>query len=188
MTSGCAPSAGRSASCSLPAPELASLRGQPVRIGSRAIERDTPLPLGGPPYELEAEIETGDAGRVGLRVLESRGADGLVEESVEVGYTSRRRWPVYWIVRGWSARVACSPTSPCGVGGLPSGQTGLVRLHLLVDASSVEVFVDDGALTGTMLAFPAGDGQGLSLVSEDGRPRLRSLTYWPLDSIWRGAE
>ncbi|KQY43848.1 glycoside hydrolase family 32 protein [Cellulomonas sp. Root137] len=163
-----------------PAPELASLRGQPVRIGSRAIERDTPLPLGGPPYELEAEIETGDAGRVGLRVLESRGADGIVEESVEVGYTAADGGQVYLertggVLAGFAVRrsAAYRPTD------------GTVRLHLLVDASSVEVFVDDGALTGTMLAFPAGDGQGLSLVSEGGRPRLRSLTYWPLDSIWR---
>jgi fructan beta-fructosidase len=46
------------------------------------------------------------------------------------------------------------------------------------------VFVDDGALTGTMVVFPARGGRGVSLTAEGDGARLRELTSWPLTPVW----
>lgn len=163
-----------------PVPELESLRGEAERVGPRPIRRDTILPLDGARLELEAEIETHGATRVGLRVHESRDADGRVVEAVEVGYESRD-----------GGRLVMSRTRGAGSADLPLRRSvpyrpsdGVLRLHVLVDESSVEVFVDDGALTGTMIVFPSRGGRGVSLTAEGGDARLRELTSWPLASIW----
>lgn len=175
-----------------PVPELESLRGTATRLGPLRIERDTVLPLTGSVFELEAEIETRDAGRVGLRLLESRDADGRLAEYVEVGYTSDDGGQLYLDrTRGGLGAVqdADGATADFAVRRSQPYRPvdGLLRVRVLVDESSVEVFVDDGALTGTMLAFPSRGGRGMSLAAEGGSPRLRSLTHWPLGSIWHGA-
>jgi fructan beta-fructosidase len=172
-----------------PIQELESLRGTPIRIDERAVETETALPLTGSSYELEAEIETGDARLVGLRLLESDGSDDGGAEYVEVGYTTDDGGQFFM------DRTRAGPATLSDADGVPAlfavrrtasyrPSEGVMRVHILVDASSVEVFVDDGALVGTMLVFPTQGGEGLSLVAE-GSARLRSLTFWPLDSIWR---
>jgi len=160
-----------------PVPELGSLRGEPTHIGPRAIGPDTVLPFTSSTFELETEIETRGARRVSVRLLESRDADGRLVEAVEVGYDDGQL--VMDRTRGGTAGFGVRRSVPYH----PRG--GVIRLHVLVDESSVEVFVDDGALTGTMVVFPARDGRGMSLAAEGGDPRVRELTYWPLRSIWR---
>ena len=136
-----------------PVPELGSLRGEPTRIGPRAFGSDTVLPLTGATFELETEIETRGARRVSVRLLESRDADGrlaggcrgrLRRRAARHGSHSRR-----------DHRLRCPTLArPTNLAAASSGS------HVLVDESSVEVFVDDGALTGTMVVFPKRDGRG----------------------------
>lgn len=57
---------------------------------------------------------------------------------------------------------------------------GEVELDILVDYSSVEVFVDGGEKTLSMLAFGAPDANGLRAESVAGRTVLRLLTLTPL--------
>lgn len=56
---------------------------------------------------------------------------------------------------------------------------GKVRLHVYIDSSSVEVFVDDGAPTGTFLAFTDPSAQGLALGAY-GTARVISGAVTPL--------
>ena len=56
---------------------------------------------------------------------------------------------------------------------------GKVRLHVYIDRSSVEVFVDDGAPTGTLLAFADPQAQGLALGAH-GTARVISGAVTPL--------
>ena len=59
-----------------------------------------------------------------------------------------------------------------------------IKLHLYVDASSIEFFADDGAVCMTELIFPSTPFHKVELVSEGGEVKLISVTGYSLKSIW----
>lgn len=59
-----------------------------------------------------------------------------------------------------------------------------VRLHLFVDAASVELFVDGGRLVITELVFPTNNFSRLKLFSTGGDIQLTSTELYGLNSIW----
>ena len=59
---------------------------------------------------------------------------------------------------------------------------GRVRLHVLVDASSVEVFANDGRVTLTERIFPSSNSRGWSLFGEGAK--VVRLDAWELKSAW----
>lgn len=56
-----------------------------------------------------------------------------------------------------------------------SVRDGVVRLQVVVDSTSVEVFGDDGAVVLSDQVFPGQGSEGLALFAEGGSARLRSL-------------
>lgn len=64
-------------------------------------------------------------------------------------------------------------------------QDGRLKLHLLVDRSSVELFVNDGAVVFTERIFPSPGGFRLKAFVEGGAAEIPSLKAWPLKSIWK---
>lgn len=61
-------------------------------------------------------------------------------------------------------------------------QGGVKTVEILLDRASVETFVNDGELSSTRYALPA--GHGLFVKAEGGPAKIRSLTLWPLKSVW----
>ncbi|HEV7282057.1 MAG TPA: glycoside hydrolase family 32 protein [Pirellulaceae bacterium] len=61
---------------------------------------------------------------------------------------------------------------------------GPVHLHLFVDASSVEVFVNGGERSITSQLFPPEGSDGVSLFGEENAV-VEDLRVWPLQSIWK---
>ena len=57
-------------------------------------------------------------------------------------------------------------------------------MHLLVDASSVELFVDDGRLVMTTLVFPTEKFTRLKLFSKGGTGLLNKAVFYGLEKIW----
>ena len=57
---------------------------------------------------------------------------------------------------------------------LPPGD-GPVRLEVVVDESSVEVFVGDGEVVLTDLVFPGPDSTGIEVFAEGGTAAVRRL-------------
>jgi fructan beta-fructosidase len=57
---------------------------------------------------------------------------------------------------------------------------GLIRLHIFVDSSSVEVFANDGLITITDCIFPNNQSRGLELFVEGGNVVLNSLDLFHL--------
>jgi len=56
-----------------------------------------------------------------------------------------------------------------------------IRLHIFVDASSVEVFANDGLVVFTECIFPSWQSQGLELFVEGGEVLLNSLDVYQLN-------
>ena len=62
------------------------------------------------------------------------------------------------------------------------GADGLVRLRVVVDRSSVEVFAQDGEAAITSAVYPSPDATGVSLFSEGGSASVTGITIRALGS------
>jgi len=62
---------------------------------------------------------------------------------------------------------------------------GKVRLRVLVDWSSVEVFADEGQTVITDQIFPSASSDGVALFADGGTARVDSLKIRRLRSSWR---
>jgi fructan beta-fructosidase len=60
-----------------------------------------------------------------------------------------------------------------------------LKLHILVDNSSAEVFVDDGRLVMTSLVFPTEKFNRLILFSKGGNVLLNKAVFHGIAKIWR---
>ena len=70
---------------------------------------------------------------------------------------------------------------------LPVGEDRRVRLGVLVDRGSIEVFAGDGRVAlaeGVLL--PRGD-KALTLSTAGGKARIVSFDLWTMRSIWSGS-
>ncbi len=66
----------------------------------------------------------------------------------------------------------------------PYKAESLLTMHVFIDASSVEVFIDEGKLAMTDLFFPNEDYKNLTLFSADGKTELLKAEVFELQSIW----
>jgi fructan beta-fructosidase len=62
---------------------------------------------------------------------------------------------------------------------------GALRLHVFVDTSSVEVFVNHGERVFTVLSFPSAESRGVKIFGPENQARIRALNVWNLKSSWR---
>ena len=89
-----------------------------------------------------------------------------------------------YVDRTRSGRVDFSRDFP-GVQRAPlAARHGKVRLRILVDWSSVEVFADGGRRVITDQIFPSADGDGVELFADGGSATLDSLKIRQLRSSW----
>jgi fructan beta-fructosidase len=60
-----------------------------------------------------------------------------------------------------------------------------LKMHLFIDASSAELFIDDGRVVMTSIFFPAGSFSKLKLFSKGGAVTLEKAELYEFASIWR---
>ncbi len=147
-----------------PLPELRRLRGHyhgaaGVRVNAgfqvlEDVQSDT--------LEIVAELDAAATGRSGVEVRRSADGPGLVvavdEAHLFVG----------------EQIIPYSRTE----------SDGPVRIHLFVDKSVLEVFVDDGRLAVTQIIPPRFEGVGIAAFSE-GEAFFRRLDIWRMQPIWQ---
>jgi fructan beta-fructosidase len=104
-----------------------------------------------------------------------------LKEKFIIGYSSLQKQ--FYIDRKEVGNLSFSKEF-VGVATAPySAGTGL-KLHLLVDASSVELFVDGGKLVMTSLVFPTEKFTKLILFSKGGNILLRKAEFHGIEKIW----
>ncbi|MFG2832903.1 glycoside hydrolase family 32 protein [Streptomyces sp. NPDC048434] len=146
---------------------LAQIANRPVEPGATRLLRDT-----GQSYEIEAELRPDGARRFGLDVRTGAG------HRTRIGYDTRSG--ELFLDRTAAGEGDFAAEFPA-VHRAPVGLTGGgLRLRLLVDASSVEVFADGEARCLTDQIFPGPADTGLEVFAEGGGAHLTRLTVWPL--------
>jgi len=60
----------------------------------------------------------------------------------------------------------------------------LLKLHIFVDQSSIEIFTNQGKEVLSLVTFPSPAQTGIEVFSEKGRTKLLSFRGWKISSIW----
>lgn len=134
----------------------------------------------GAKLEINAVFKAGNRDKFGIIVRK-----GGNQQTV-VGYDAINR--DMYVDRTRSGRVDFSSDFPGIQKGPLAPENDVIRLHIFVDRSSVEVFGNDGQTVITDTIYPDLTSQGLQLFSRDGSTKLLSLDIWKLKSIWRHTE
>ena len=155
-----------------PIPELTMLRGRHVQVAGRTIDPAACLPLQevrGDTLEIVAEFDLEDASakRLGLHL---RMAENGEERTTVFFDTASREF-------GCRTRVDGKERVDQGPSGLAVDAKS-VRLHVFLDRSVLETYVNGRAVTARM--YPAPGSLAAALFAEGGSARLRALEAWEL--------
>jgi sucrose-6-phosphate hydrolase SacC (GH32 family) len=161
-----------------PVVELQALRGRHQTVAARELGSD-PYRLNLPSHalgavELIADLAAGSAREFGIKVHVGDG------QETRIGYEPASRQ--LFVDRARSGEIpapvfAQRRSVPLGL------KEGRIRLHVFVDASSVEVFADEGQTVFTEQVFPGLRSEGIEFYADGGHARLENLQLWTLESI-----
>ncbi len=158
-----------------PIPELQILRGEHDHWQGEVIQPGTNLlaDVRGSSLEIIAEMSITDSvDRFGFHIRVGE------NERTTIAYTVEDQKLV--VDRARSGEVEFHDAFPRVHSAHLSPLNKKIRLHILVDSSSVEVFANDGLVTFTECIFPSEQSQGLELFAEGGKVLLESLDIFPL--------
>jgi sucrose-6-phosphate hydrolase SacC (GH32 family) len=162
-----------------PISELQSLRSDPVSWQSQTISGSSNLldKVTGEGFEVTAEFKVDaatTADRFGFRVRKA------ANEFTTIGYATKSR--ALFFDRSQSGQVDFSSDFPrIHTAEMQPLAGGIIRLHLIVDSSSVEVFGNDGLVVMTEQIFPSPESQGMELYADGGSVVLNSLQVYKLN-------
>jgi fructan beta-fructosidase len=164
-----------------PVPELEKLRGPLHRFPGGTIEAANAWikrnGLGSGPLELVIEFAPATKGTAGVKLFKDANEETVLAVDRDQGRIS--------IDRTRSGNVAFHAKFP-GVSSAPYAKfDGRVKLHIFVDACSVEVFVNDGEHALTSLAFPSRTGRAMELFGPNEGATISTFDVWPLASCWK---
>jgi fructan beta-fructosidase len=153
-----------------PVRELQSLR-HPIQSG--VVGRDI---TDGKQIEIEVTYAKEASGRFGLRVFQGP------SNYTEVGIDPDKK--ALYIDRSDSGDVSFSKHFP-GRQEAPLPANEPLKLDILLDSSSVEMFADDGEVTLADRVYPQDKDRQVRLFSTGAKPEIASLRVWRLESVWK---
>jgi fructan beta-fructosidase len=164
-----------------PIKEYESLRQAPTIFNNVTISPNTPnvmSNLSGSQYEIVSEFtpdaKTTEVG-FNLRVGTDEDQKTVVKYNTKTGEVT--------IDRSKSGKAPSSSFKDPSVGKVTKTADGKIQLHIFVDASSVEVYANNGEITGANQIFPNRTSQGIEVYSVGGNTQA-TIQYYPLSGIW----
>jgi levanase/fructan beta-fructosidase len=147
-------------------------------IKDRKVSGETVIDAGhGNAYWLDVDFDLGTAAAVGLRIAQEKDAQGKTVAATEIGY-DRATNSVY-VDRSHSRQSGPLPEKARQTMQL-SGAPRSLRLQVLLDKSSLEVFVGDGQKVLTCYVYPDENATGCSAFADKGSATIRQLKIWDL--------
>lgn len=101
------------------------------------------------------------------------------DEETLIGYAPKAK--KLFVTRTNSGETAFSDRFTAGASALYESEDKTIRLRILVDRESVEVFTADGTITLTEQIFPSESSVGITLFADEGEAFLKSLTIFPFE-------
>ena len=141
-----------------PVPGMAKLRGKHVRV--KDITGTKVLDAKGDTVEINVVFENADQGPCGLRVRRSEDGKRAMEIRYQNGNVS---------ILGSHVRVK------------PEGEKKTLTLQVFLDKAIMEVFINGGRKTITLVTYPELEDLGIEVFTDD----KASVDVWQLKSIWK---
>jgi fructan beta-fructosidase len=163
-----------------PVRELEGLRHEKLRMENASVaeanQKIRDRGAKGEVYEIEASLRPGPTGEIGFRLRKSKDAETLVGFDAVHGEV--------YIDRTHSGEISFSKDFP-GRFSARVEPKARVKLHIFVDRSSVEVFVNDGERVLSDRIYPPPGSDGIELYGKGPGAKVVSLTIWESASIWK---
>ena len=148
-----------------PAPELKKLRGEHVTAKNVVASSESKRIEGaaGDTIEIVAELAPAGAKAFGLKLRCSKDGKSAV------------------VLRHAGKTLNVGGTDvPVG----PVGKDGTLKLHVFLDKSVMEVFINDGTQAVTRVVYPGLSDLGIEVFAEDGRATVKRIDVWQIRPIW----
>ena len=148
-----------------PAPELRKLRGKHHTIRTLKVHNEEKRldEVNGDALEIKAEFAAGSADAFGLKVRQSDDGDNAVTIRYADGILN---------IAGTEVPLK------------PDARSNELKLHVFIDKSVLEVFINDGMTSVTRVEYPGENDLGVSVFAENGSAALKSLDAWEMKPIW----
>jgi len=164
-----------------PVQELQTLRRNHVQLSGLTIPGESLIAMdehgiSGSAYELLLVLDPADAETFGIKVRTGENEETMISYNIEneILKLDRTRSGE----TGFSEHFSGSYEAPVSL------EDDKLRLHLFVDWSSVELFVNDGKTVLTTRIFPDPESTGIVLYSVGGEAVVDQLDFWELVSVW----
>ncbi|MBW9094184.1 glycoside hydrolase family 32 protein [Microbacterium jejuense] len=158
---------------SQPAAALADIATSRTALGDVTVDGFLPLDYRGDAYQVEAEVTWQTATNIGLQLRRSGDGTRHADVGVTTDYAYLNRGQTGYPAGTWKTESR-TPFD---------GAAGTVHLRVLVDRTTVEVFVDDGRYVQSSQVFaPPGD-DGIALYSSGGPATFHDLTITEFGSV-----
>lgn len=163
-----------------PVAEISNLRSKKYSFKNKTVSRiESKLKtINSQLTEISAEFDLGNATKVGFKVCK-----GEKEETL-VYYDVLARELI--VDRSKSGNVSFdNDFYPVSKAPLEILDGNRIRIHMLVDKASIEVFGNSGETVQTNLIYPSVGSNGIGIFSEGGDAKVRKLNIWELKSIYQ---
>ena len=169
---------------SIPVKELTSLRGEKTEITSQAVSGEMEIKMASDllPCEVILEFQPDKDSQFGESSDYGIAFENNLGESIKIGYDSLNE--ELYIDRTKSGMDTFSADF-AGKHIAKYKKTGSLKMHLLVDVASVEVFVNDSDEVMTEIFFPTENYSKLKLYAKNGQIKINDGVIYSLKSIWR---
>lgn len=126
--------------------------------------------------ELEIEIQVADFKEAGIKILKTG------QEETIIGYNAETK--ELFLDRTHSGEIGFNKDFRSVERATINPINGVIRLHIFIDHSIIEVFVNDGELTLCELVFPTQGDATVETYSIGGAAEIK-IKAWELNSVWR---
>ncbi|WP_194409351.1 glycoside hydrolase family 32 protein [Microbacterium cremeum] len=158
---------------SQPVAALADIATERTELGDVTVDGFLPLDYRGDAYQLEADVTWETATNVGLQLRRSSDGSRHADVGVTETYAYLNRGQTGYPAGTWKTESR-TPFD---------GAADTVHLRILVDRTTIEVFVDDGRYVQSSQVFaPRGD-DGIALYTAGGHATFRDLTITEFASV-----
>lgn len=162
-----------------PVSEIQKLRGKQIHFESIEVNNKMPftgLKVKDNVYELDVEFEVDKEDYFGIDICKKG------SQKTRLIYDAKKETLI--LDRSQSGATSFSVSFPHAYSAPLKLRNKSIRLHILVDRSSVEVFGNDGEATITCQIFPESDSNGVEVFTRRGTIKIKRLDTWMLKSIW----
>ncbi|MDM5330129.1 glycoside hydrolase family 32 protein [Neobacillus sp. CF12] len=161
-----------------PVAEVSKIRKETESYPGTKIDSENTVcvPVKNSPLEISIEFEKVNSSQFGFIIQHS------VEEKTIIGYDVTEE--KLFVDRTLSGDHSFSTSFPAVQEASLKLDHQRLKLQLFLDASSIEVFANDGEIAITSLLFPSESAQEIMLFSNEGTTNVLELNVTELDSIW----